>query len=478
MSPPNVLVFLTDDHGHWGGNCFGTPLIETPNLDFLAATGTRFENAFTPCPVCSPARASFFTGKMPSAHGIHDWLREPGQYTEHPALQGQRTLGMDAQNGGYRTGLCGKWHCGHFWEPPAGWDTWFSNAEGTNARFGKQPFYEGNVRVECHGNQADFITDRAVRFLREDERTNPFFLFVGYTNTHTPHTGEPERLVRKYRRDCLDAVPQEPLTQAHGFGRFTWATVPEEDRREMLAQYMAAITLIDVQVGRLLDELDAQGRLDETVVMYMSDHGHMNGQHGLHTKGNATLPQNLLEESIRIPLVARGPGMAREQVTSAMVDHCDTHATLREIMRLAEGDPTEASQRPGQSYLSLLRGTDYAPKSYQICEYGNARMIRDERWKLIRRFPGPNGHFPDELYDLTSDPAEEQNILTGADSDGEAAVARLDAEMTGFFSRYEVPRRTGKEIADLPACNHVSMWDHPPEHFTGIDHQHPQNKPR
>lgn len=458
MNPPPILVFLTDDHGHWAGNCLGTPLIESPNLDYLADTGTRFTNAFTPCPVCSPARASFFTGKLPSAHGIHDYLAEPGQYTDHPALKGQRTLALDAQSGGYETALSGKWHCGHFWEPPEGWDTWFSLAEGTNARFGKQPYYEGNVRLEHHGRQSDFITDRAIRFLRERPREKPFFLFVGYTNTHTPHTGEPERLVRKYRKDCLDAVPQEPVTQAHGWPRFSWSHRPEEERREELAQYMAAITLIDAQIGRILDELEAEGTLEDTVILYASDHGHMNGQHGLHTKGNATLPQNFLEESIRVPLLVRGPGLQRGQVAKAFVDHGDTHATLREIMALPDGNPDEARLRPGRSYANLLRGDSFTPKASQICEYGNARMIRDARWKLIRRFPGPNGSFPDEFYDLQSDPAEEQNLFDGADEEGLIALDRLDAEMADCFARYEVPEKAGRDIGGQPRCNENEMW--------------------
>src|SRR5688572_20014898 len=108
---PNILVFLTDDHGQWASSCYGNGHIPTPSLQHIADRGVLFTRAFTPSPVCSPARASFFTGRMPSQHGIHDWLEELEESPKHPALGGQVTLPQILQSAGYYTGLVGKWHC-------------------------------------------------------------------------------------------------------------------------------------------------------------------------------------------------------------------------------------------------------------------------------------------------------------------------------------------------------------------------------
>ena len=109
---PNILVFLTDDHGQWAQHAYGDSELRTPNLDRLARTGTRMSQAFTPCPVCSPARASFLTGRMPSQHGIHDWLQEETDALTHPGLQGQTLISELLKEADYHTALVGKWHCG------------------------------------------------------------------------------------------------------------------------------------------------------------------------------------------------------------------------------------------------------------------------------------------------------------------------------------------------------------------------------
>ena len=127
--PPNILIFMTDDHGQWASNCYGTHEIHSPTMDHLAATGTRMTRAFTPSPVCSPARACFFTGRLPSQHGIHDWIHEPHAIGRaHPGLRGQTTIAQILHDAGYHTALSGKWHCGESWVKQPGFDRWFSYA--------------------------------------------------------------------------------------------------------------------------------------------------------------------------------------------------------------------------------------------------------------------------------------------------------------------------------------------------------------
>lgn len=167
---PNVLVFLIDDHGPWASSPYGNREIITPTMQWLADTGVTMNRAYTPCPVCSPARASFWTGRIPSAHGIHDWLHEPAGREpdmQHPGIVDQPHLASLLKQHGYRTGMMGKWHAGGKGQPVDGFDDWFSSLWGTNARFSKQVFCDNGQEVSWQGHQAPRITERAVQFLRQ-----------------------------------------------------------------------------------------------------------------------------------------------------------------------------------------------------------------------------------------------------------------------------------------------------------------------
>ncbi len=454
---PNILVILTDDHGQWAAGCYGNRELHTPSMDWLAATGARMDRAFTPCPVCSPARASFHTGRMPSMHGVHDYLEEPGIGKDHPGIRGQPTLAMLLQEAGYHTGLVGKWHCNDAWIHQPGFDFWFSMSAGTQARFGDQAFCDNGRIITKHGQQAPMLTDQALRFLRQRDDSKPFFLFLGYTDTHSPFRSLPERLVSRYRGCAFDDIPHEQRDARQAIVRFAPKT-NETERREELAQYYASVTMVDEQMGRVFDELEGMALLDDTIIVYTADHGHMNGHHGLYTKGNATVPQNFYEESILVPCLWRFPGaIAPGQVRTEMVDHCDLYATLLDAagVQVSEARRTEINA-PGRSYLPMLRGESMEWRDAQFGEYGNARMARTARWKLIRRFDGPNGRFPDELYDLQSDPRERVNVF---EEPGSAAVVdELSRRMDAFFDQYESPDVTGREIGRQPKCNNHEPW--------------------
>jgi len=237
MTRPNILVFMTDDHAQWAAGCYGNREIVSPTMDHLARRGARFDHAFTPSPVCSPARASFFTGRIPSRHGIHDYLQAQGETARlHPALDGQTTLGPRLQQSGYETALVGKWHCTEPWSPQPGFDVWFSSKKGTFATFGEQVFYEGDQEVTWHGHPSLPVTDRAVRFLNERDPQKPFFLFVGYVDTHTPHNSQPQRLLDLYADATFEDIPDEQENPVHGKFRLYQAPKDAPDiRRAMLA---------------------------------------------------------------------------------------------------------------------------------------------------------------------------------------------------------------------------------------------------
>lgn len=465
---PNIVVFLSDDHGHWGMHCAGHRDLLTPNMDHLAAAGVRMTHAFTPSPVCSPARASFFTGLLPSRHGIHDWLTEDQGEDAHRGLGGQAPLALALQARGYQTALIGKWHCGPSRQPVAGFDRWFSYWDAQYPHYGLQRFSDQGRRVERHGHQAPMLAEQAIEFLRRRDPDRPFFLFVGLVNTHTPFAEQPQRLAAHYRHCDLADLPDEAYDPVHGVGVALWPRGTEE-AREFAAQHHAAITMIDEQVGRVLDELDGLGETRNTLFVYTADHGQMNGHHGLFAKGNATTPQNFLEESIRVPCVLRWPDRLRPgQICDAMVDHCDLYQTLLEAAGVESGE--EAEESPGRSYLGLLTGEDADSwGEAQFCEYGNARMIRDRRYKLIRRYPGPNGHFGDELYDLETDPREQENRID--DPALQTVVGAMSEKLDAHFTRHEEEERNGKRIGELPRHNDDEPWRRPDTPGSGFTHR-------
>jgi arylsulfatase A-like enzyme len=149
---PNILVLMTDDHGQWASHCYGNRELSTPNMDYLAETGARMQNAYTPCPVCSPARASFWTGRLPSQHGIHDWIQEDGD--TRPWFARERPLASVLQSAGYHTGLAGKWHCGQGEIPDAGFDFALSHTTNQYPHRGVQHFTENGKPVAFTGQQS------------------------------------------------------------------------------------------------------------------------------------------------------------------------------------------------------------------------------------------------------------------------------------------------------------------------------------
>ncbi|HUX22546.1 MAG TPA: sulfatase-like hydrolase/transferase [Spirochaetia bacterium] len=452
MNRPNILLFLTDDHAGWSMHCAGNRELVTPNLDYLADTGVRFTNAYTPSPVCSPARASLWTGTYPSWHGVHDHLNDAG----HPGIGSRPTLADALSRSGYLTAQIGKWHC-HTSEDNrkrSGFDYWFSHYAGTRSRFGEQPFWEDDQRVDYHGYQAPVFTEKTLEFLgRAAAADRPFFCTVGYTDTHRPFKDAPPRILERYRHASFDDVPDETLPKCHG-KLIMRLRKSEEDGLRRLRQYYAAVTMIDEQVGRILDRLVSLGLDDETLVIYTADHGQCVGHHELECKGNSTLPQSFFDESLGVPLIARWPGRFAAGTTSdAFVNHTDTYATLLEV---AGSRSLDEAPRPGSSWISVARGAEAPQRDSIICEYGNARMIRTPEYKLVRRYPGPNGRFPDELYDRTADPRETQNII--GDPGVQSVLPRLDAELAAFFARYGRPESDGERVGELPLHNDKEPW--------------------
>ena len=451
---PNLLVIMSDDHAQWAGSPYGNAVVRTPTLEYLAQTGVKMANAFCPTPVCSPARASFFTGLYPSQHGVHDFIKsnadETGtrDYLVDYTRDGV-TLPQLLSNAGYHTGLVGKWHLGRDDEPQPGFDRWFSVGRTFPYPSGTHTFFSGDAPVELKGYKTDILTDRAVDFLRTRDAAKPFFLFVGYTGTHSPWQNHPERLVSQYRG--MSHIPDDT---AYPFGRLAGETNANvrRDPGEARAQYYAAISHIDEGVGRLLDKLEAQGLRKNTLVVYTADHGLNMGQHGVWGKGNGTRPYNMLEETIRVPLIFNlGDELFAGQVRGEFTDHCDLFETLLEV-----ADVTFERRRnyPGRSFKPLLHEArpPEAWKTLQFGEYGTLRMARSRRFKLVRRYPDG----PCELFDLVNNPGETVSLFH--DPAFRAVVAELTAAIDTFFEHHSDPAKNGLNVRNLPPCNPGEVW--------------------
>ena len=231
-----------------------------------------------------------------------------------------------------------------------------------------------------------------------------------------------------------------------------------EDPTEMLAQYYAAVSAQDEWLGEILAALETTGDLDDTLVIVTSDHGHMNGHHGLVGKANATLPQNLYDEVVRVPLVMRWPGwIGAGERSDRFVDHLDLFATILDAAGIDFDE--SASHRissPGRSVVPVLGNPNAEWRRFRFAEHGNARMVADARWKLVRRYPPLDPRFGDELYDLATDPRETTNLITDPVFAGEAR--RLGAVLDAFFERWEDPEKSGVRIMEQPPANGREPW--------------------
>lgn len=449
----NILLIMGEDHGQWALGAYGNREIHAPTLDHLARTGVQMENAFTPTPVCSPARACLLTGRLASQHGIHDYLSSSAPETHRRRwLADELTLAQLLAEAGYQNGLVGKWHLGNDEEPQVGFEHWYS-LTGDYPIFHSGPYrYSDNGRIHTRtAYKTDIITEEAVGFLRDRDAERPFFLFVSYVGTHSPWAGHPERLAGQYRECSFNDIPDDV---AYPFGKqnLESTNATRTNPRETLAQYYAAVSHIDEGVGRLIDELETQDLRGSTLVVYVSDHGLNCGQHGVWGKGNGTLPLNMLEESIRVPLLFNHPGaLYGRQRRAEFVDHLDLFQTLLEYAQVAP--PTDRAY-PGCSFFPLLDNSAAPPdwRTVQFGEYGPLRMARTERFKLVRRYPDG----PCELFDLRRDPRETVNLFH--DPQWLHIVERLTAEIDAYFERYADPSKSGLLAEQLPRCNSTEAW--------------------
>jgi arylsulfatase A-like enzyme len=405
---PNIVLILADDLAAWMLGCYGNREIKTPNIDAFARTGIRFINAFVATPVCSPSRATLFTGRVPRQHGIHDFLTAKpvptppqGQEAPPPTFPNEVMISDVLSKAGYECGYVGKWHMGNDQKPGHGYSTAVTMAAG---RYQDPVVFRNGERVEEKGYMAEIFTRYANEFLDKQSPAKPFFLTVSYFNPHVPYEGHPQKYYDMYAGTNFDTFGTEPAAPN--------ALREKEylkDRVGNLRKVAAATTALDDQIPALLRKLAEKQLLGNTLVIFTGDNGFLLGKHGLWSKGHASDPINMYEEVVKVPLLMAWSGkIPAEATTPEMVSFYDVMPTLCD----AVGVPVPANRNlSGRSFLYIAR-RDAVPKgtppwkNLVFAQMRNTEMARDNRYKLVLRNEGSG---PNELFDLTKDAGERMN---------------------------------------------------------------------
>ena len=433
-APPNVVLIMTDNHGAWTLGCYGNRDIRTPHIDHLAAEGMRFTRAFSSNAVCSPTRATYLTGLIPSQHGVHCYLRrneaQMGDDT-YCTIREFRTLPNVLSECGYRCGLVGKWHLGANLTPQEGFDYWITMPHGATSTF-------HNAEVIEHGklrNEPTYLTqlwtDHAVKFI-EQNRGRPFFLFLSYNGPYGLGSMLTRAARNRHHAFYADkTLPSFPRTQVH-----PWLLNNKQYLNKLVSirRYAAELSAVDDGVGTVLETLEKLGLDENTVVVFCADQGWMGGQNGLWGMGDHTRPLTAFDQMMHVPLVVRHKSrIAPGGTSNIMVSNYDLMPTLLGYLGLATKDRLNP-QSPGRDFSAALLGRPIDWDNSVFYEMENVRAIRTPTAKYVHRHP--DGPF--ELYDLAADPREKMNLYGQpgyADLQRELA-ARLDA----FFDKYADPK--------------------------------------
>jgi choline-sulfatase len=425
-SRPNVVFFLTDDHGAWAAGAYGCSSIGTPHLDKLSATGATFTNAFACTPVCSPSRMTYMTGVLPSHHRVQDWLVPADSFgpASRRWLEGLRTWSEVLAENGYTLGMCGKWHMGHDDQAQAGFSYW-ATVPGGGGPYVDAEFVHNGAARRMPGFKTDVQTDFALDFL-DKNHTKPFCLFVPFYAPHTPFNYQPDGDRQPHRESSFPCFPQARIHpwQNPGLEKM-------HGSRDAKLAYSALVTGMDRNVGRVLDKLQQLGVRENTVVIFSADQGWNAGHHGIWGKGNGTVPFNMYEGSLRVPLIWNHPGRIREGLrVPEMVSTYDFFPSLLDYIGLAAAPD---KRRVGRSYVPLLRNARLRGRDRLYFEYAYVRAVRTQTMKYIERAENYGG----ELFDIEADPEERRNVIGDPAYSGRLAALRSD--LAKFFREAGAP---------------------------------------
>lgn len=394
MKRPNIVIFFTDQQRHDTTGVHGNPMGLTPNFDRLARAGTHLYNSFACQPLCAPARAALQTGLFSTQTGV---------FRNGIALpEDIETMAKIFSRNDYQTGYIGKWHLGG--RDPVqqhlrgGYQTWLAanHLEFVSDAYDAVLFDEENKRTKLPGYRVDALTDAAIRYV-DAHQARPFFLFVSFLEPHHQNHVDDYPSPDGYRESCA-ANQWTPPDLAQLKGTSAWH----------LGGYYGMVKRLDEAFGRLMDALKSLNMIDNTIVMFTSDHA-------CHFKTrNDEYKRSCHESAVRVPSMITGPGFMAGGQVQALFSTVDVAPTLLDAAGI--GVPKHMS---GRSVLPVVRDARAPWRDdlfFQISETETGRALRTDRWKYgvtseyHEQAPRSDVYRESYLYDLQSDPYEMVNL--------------------------------------------------------------------
>ena len=413
VSQPNILFIAIDDLNDWVGPLGGHPQVLTPHMDRLANRGVTFTNAHAQAPLCNPSRTSIMTGLRPSTTGVYGlapWFRDVRE------LSNLVTLPQHFEQNGYTTYSTGKIYHGGYGRGEG--DTEFQHL-GPAASVGvrpaaklvdtpsKHPLVDWGVFPHKDEEKGDWqVASWAVEQL-EGEIQEPFFLSAGFFLPHVPLYAT-QKWFDLYPEDSLELPPmlREDRDDTPRFSWYLHWKLPEPRLRFLeesgewknkVRSYLASISFVDSQVGRVLDALEASGHADDTIVVLWSDHGYHLGEKLISGKNT------LWDRSTHVPLIFAGPGVTEGVDVASPAELLDMYPTLVELAGLPQREGLEGRSLVPQLIDANAVRIEPAITTHNQDNHG----VRSERWRYIRYADGS-----EELYDMQADPNEWRNLAS------------------------------------------------------------------
>jgi len=452
---PNLIFIMPDQLRYDFLSCNGADFIDTPHIDSLTEHGVRYERAYSTSPICVPARAMLLTGMNALKNGVTDngqWLRP--DLTE----MGIKTWPELLTEQGYYTAAIGKMHF-YPWDITHGFQYRVA-AEDKRWLEVRDEYYhylKAHGLRKYHGDEHDgyhenkgaiinkipwkhsvdhFVGQEACRFLRNYGGEAPFAMMVGFPGPHCPYDPNPEFLEGVDPEDMPDSIP-EVAGDAPGVrqdnidgNRKSWNGVDyteftEAHKKKIRAHYAGLVKQIDYEIGHLLGTLTDLNLLDNTIIIFTSDHGDYLGDHNLIGKGT------FFETSIHVPMIVRMPGMREARLSSDLVELGDVTATLLHFAGCPNPDYMDSIPLPALDIESRPE------RDYSIGVVSNGWMIYDGRWKLAKYGTGET-----LLFDIANDPHEQRNLT----QQNQEKYRELDSLLTQAIMRSATASHYDKRV--------------------------------
>jgi len=471
---PNVVLIVSDNQSPNLMGAYGNKDILTPSLDKLADAGVLFERAYAVSGVCSPTRATLLTGLLPSQTGVHNGLPSVFPIKHWSAISEFRNLPQTLSDSGYKTAMIGKYHLGDSSKPQLGFDEWVVLGTGLTSSFYGARVLDNGKQYTVKKHLTDFWTDKGVEFIQKQTNKTPFFLYLSYNGPYALPpliTQKPQNRHAQHYTQNMPAMPQEPVhpylrqfaietsskeevllrqqqlkrwnvedkTLTGKDGRLdpsnslAWMAIGALNNKTAMINLASQMSMVDDGVDKIMSALEAHGFDDNTIVIFTSDHGAEYGKHGLWGNGTWSKPAAAFNDTVQVPLIVHLPGQKGiGQRSPALINQFDIFPTILDLLGMND---KKIVNTPGQSFAPLItEERDPAWRNTVFYEHIDTRAIVKPGWKYIARLFGQ----PSELYDLSKDPDEKNNLI--ADKKYRKIQQDLRDEMMEFFEQYADPK--------------------------------------